>query len=54
MAITKTFNKIALGFMPNYFLNLFTVENAINLTIVQINTRDAILFAEINFKHYYN
>ena len=51
---TKTFNKIALGFTPNRFLDLLIRESTINSITIWIDAKDAILFTQTNFKHYYD
>lgn len=54
MATTKTPNKVILGFISNQSLNLLAEKNAINMAVVRTNTKDIILFAQMNFKHHYD
>lgn len=51
---TKTSNKITLGFTLNWLLDLLSSSIRLSHKVVQIETKDAILFAQINYKHYYN
>lgn len=48
-ASIKTSNKITLDFTPNQLLNPLTGKNVINTAAAQIDIKDTILFAQINF-----
>ena len=43
-----------LDLMPNQPLDMLMEKDMINSTMAQIDARDAILFAQINFKYYYD
>ena len=45
---------MALGFTPNRSLDLLADNNATNTAIARIDARDAISFAQMNFKHHYD
>lgn len=51
---TKTSNKITFGFTLNWLLDLLSSSIRLSHKVVQIEAKDAILFAQINYKHHYN
>ena len=51
---TKTSNKIALGITLNQPLDLLADSIGLNHEIVQVEVKDAISFAQVNFKHHYD
>ena len=53
-SITKTPNKVALGFTPNQLLDLLSGSIKLSHKMAQIKTKDAILFTQINYKYHYN
>ena len=53
-AITKTSNEVALDFTPNQLLDLLASLIGMNHEVAQVEAKDAILFAQVNFKHHYN
>lgn len=50
----KTSNKIALGFTPNQSLDLLADSIRLNHKVAQIEAKNAIWFAQVNYKHHYN
>ena len=54
MSITKTLNKIALGFTLNQLLDLLADSIRLDHKVTQVKGKNAISFAQINFNHYYN
>ena len=52
--ITKTSNKIALGFTFNWPLDLLSGSIGLSHKMAQIEAKDTISFAQINYKHYYD
>lgn len=53
-SIIKTPNKVVLGFIPNQLLDLLSGSIKLNHKMAQIETKDAILFTQINYKYHYD
>lgn len=53
-SITKTPNEVVLGFTPNQSLDLLAGSIRLDHKVAQVETKNAISFAQVNFKYHYD